>query len=276
MLDWEYFWQIESEYAASLDRISTLSWDLDEEYGGNDLVLPDGYDLLAAHAVGLDVRTGDVVQTVTHTGPQATVATNHSTWEADAVVVTLPLGVLKGSSVTFDPPLPAPHAAAIARLGFGPALKLGLEFDAIAWPADRQFLAQIGTPGNASWIFSNLAVVGSGPILVMEAYDEEARRLESAPLETAVVEVIATLRRAIPGLPEPVAVARSSWNESPFAGGGFSFWATGSGPDDIQVLATPASERLVLAGEHTNPEFPGTVHGALKSGQRAARQLMRG
>jgi len=52
--------------------------------------------------------------------------TNSTTYKADAVIVTLPLGVLKESlrsnginSIQFMPPLPEWKTAAMNRLGFG-------------------------------------------------------------------------------------------------------------------------------------------------------------
>jgi hypothetical protein len=48
--------------------------------------------------------------------------------DADAVVVTLPLGVLKAGMVRFDPPLPPRKQSAIDRLGFGALNKVLLLF----------------------------------------------------------------------------------------------------------------------------------------------------
>jgi len=41
------------------------------------------------------------------------------TYRAEAVLVTVPLGVLKENVITFDPPLPEEKQSAIDRLGFG-------------------------------------------------------------------------------------------------------------------------------------------------------------
>lgn len=42
-----------------------------------------------------------------------------STFHADVLICSLPLGVLKSDAVTFDPPLPPRKRQAIERLGFG-------------------------------------------------------------------------------------------------------------------------------------------------------------
>jgi polyamine oxidase len=42
----------------------------------------------------------------------------------------------------------------------------------------------------------------------------------------------------------------------------------------MRALAEPAGERLMFAGEATNPEFFGTVHGAYLSGVREAERIL--
>ena len=54
-----------------------------------------------------------LVQTV------STVTGKSEAFEADAVLVTVPLGVLKASAIQFDPPLPEWKKTVIHRMGFG-------------------------------------------------------------------------------------------------------------------------------------------------------------
>lgn len=59
------------------------------------------------------------------------------------MVVTVPLGVLKGRSVQakiqFEPPLPPWKLEAIQQLGFGIENKVILLFEEVFWPADPFF-----------------------------------------------------------------------------------------------------------------------------------------
>ena len=59
--------------------------------------------------------------------------------EADAVLITVPLGVLKARSVTFKPPLPPWKRQAIERLGFGPIEKVVLLFEKRFWEEGVDF-----------------------------------------------------------------------------------------------------------------------------------------
>ena len=58
---------------------------------------------------------------------------DRQSFRADAVICTLPLGVLKAQTVRFDPPLPARKTGAIQRLGFGLLNKVALLFPYAFW-----------------------------------------------------------------------------------------------------------------------------------------------
>jgi len=69
-------------------------------------------------------RTGDRVRQVrvrqvARDSPVTVVCADGTRIGADAVVVTVSLGVLKSSMIQFDPELPAEKTTAISRLGFG-------------------------------------------------------------------------------------------------------------------------------------------------------------
>lgn len=57
--------------------------------------------------------------------------------EADAVISTLPLGVLRHELVNFDPPLPNDMQSAIAAFSYGALGKVFFEFDDVFWSKDN-------------------------------------------------------------------------------------------------------------------------------------------
>lgn len=92
----------------------------------------NGYSCVpVALSEGLDIRLNTAARAVRYStsGVEVWAATSrnptntHTVYKADAVLVTLPLGVLKASAapsaVAFNPPLPDWKAQAIQRLGFG-------------------------------------------------------------------------------------------------------------------------------------------------------------
>jgi monoamine oxidase len=65
-----------------------------------------------------------------------------------------------------------------------------------------------------------------------------------------------------------------NWSTDPFARGAYSYACVG-GLEARRKLAEPIDATLYFAGEATNWEgYSGTVHGALASGERAAREIL--
>lgn len=65
------------------------------------------------------------------------------------------------------------------------------------------------------------------------------------------------------------------WQTDPFSLGAYSYAAVG-GMDAAKALATPVANTLYFAGEATNGcGYNGTVHGAIATGLRAAKELLR-
>jgi monoamine oxidase len=64
------------------------------------------------------------------------------------------------------------------------------------------------------------------------------------------------------------------WQADPFARGAYSYAAVG-GMDAAAKLAEPVANALYFAGEATNSDgYNGTVHGAIATGLRAAKELL--
>jgi hypothetical protein len=109
------------EFGADISDLSILSYDGPSTLRGGDVVFPQGYsqivDVLAA---GRDIRLDHPVAQVDHSGPTVAVTTESGeVFEADRVVVTVPLGVLKAGAISFTPALPAAMRDAIGALNMG-------------------------------------------------------------------------------------------------------------------------------------------------------------
>ncbi|CAH0234647.1 Dehydrosqualene desaturase [Microbacterium oxydans] len=75
------------------------------------------------------------------------------------------------------------------------------------------------------------------------------------------------------GVPVPAATVRSTWSSDPFAMGAASFTPVGVIAGTRTALATPVSDRLFFAGEATDEEEPGTMRGAIRSGERVVDEI---
>lgn len=71
----------------------------------------------------------------------------------------------------------------------------------------------------------------------------------------------------------PAAFLRSAWAEDPFAHGAASFTPAGAPASARETLAMSLDARVFFAGEATDTESPGTMRGAIRSGERVATDL---
>lgn len=268
---------VEHEYGADWDDLSAWSYDEAGAFAGGDALFPQGYDQLASHAAqGLDIRLGAKVRAVTATrdGIRLTFADGTQT-EADAMVCTLPLGVLQSGDVTFDPPLAPERQEAIASLGMGLLNKCWLRFDAPPPVPAADWILNLGPPADLWPEWVNPSAAKPAPLLL--AFNASPRADEVEAWDDAAT--LASARDALRGMfgaafPAPVAAQVTRWRADPLAYGSYSFHAIGTGADTRRALAgLDWDGRLAFAGEAASPDHPATVHGAWLSGLAAAQAL---
>jgi|CXWL01.1.fsa_nt_gi monoamine oxidase len=274
-LDYAVVSEVEQEWAADVEDLSFDGWDQDGELPGGDVLLLDGYDRIAAlQAAGLDVRLGKVVRRVERTAEQVRVTTDGGLFTAPRAVVALPLGVLQ-ADVTFAPALPARKLRALAHLGMGVLDKLYLRFPRPFWSgADSQLLGYVATTRGSYAEWLDLHHATGEPVLLVFHAGSAAVAVEAKTDAVLAAEAMVVLRSIFgAGAPDPLAVRAVRWAADPFSHGSYSHLRTGGVPGDYDALAAAIDDRLFFAGEATHRRFPATVHGALLSGQRAAREL---
>ena len=185
--------------ATGAGTLNFWAYMLNSEYSGKEYLFPDGYDqILANYAGDYSVSLQNVVTAINYGGDGVSVISTNGTSHFDAVIVTVPLGVLKASSIQFTPALPASHQNAIAKLGFGTLDKVYLQFDDVFWNRDTHSLATPFTglpPGHFNaWL--NLYPVVNKPILVCFNGGPAALELASQPDEVIVEMARSTIFQA--------------------------------------------------------------------------------
>jgi monoamine oxidase len=274
-VDWHFQALVREDCSADMDGISFLWWDEGYEvYGYGDSLFVNGYGALAAAmAQGLDIRLGQIVEQIAYVpGAAVQVATRHATFEADAVIVTLPLGVLKAGAVRFDPPLPERKQQAIARLGMGSLTKIFLHFHTPFWPRDQYVFGYAGGPlDERPTVVINLWKTHRIPVLLLLAGGTLGLAIERWPADQLHTWATAIVRETFgEQAPAPISIRRSGWGHDPFTLGAYSYIAVGATPADIDALAEPVDERVFFAGEATYRHHWAATQGAYVSGLRAA------
>ncbi|XP_052781914.1 lysine-specific histone demethylase 1A-like [Mya arenaria] len=297
ILDW-HFANLEFANATPLSLLSLKHWDQDDdfEFSGSHLTVRNGYSCVpVALSEGLDIKLNTAVRQVrvTTTGVEVVISnaknnSNQQTLKADAVLCTLPLGVMKESvrggginSVQFTPPLPEWKSAAIQRMGFGNLNKVVLCFDRIFWDPNANLFGHVGSTTASRgelFLFWNLY---KAPVLLALVAGEAAAIMENVSDDVIVGRSIAVLKSIFGNnaVPQPKETLVTRWRADPWARGSYSFVAAGSSGNDYDLMATPISSqqgaqpRLFFAGEHTIRNYPATVHGAMLSALRESGRI---
>ncbi|MCB2066282.1 MAG: FAD-dependent oxidoreductase [Erythrobacter sp.] len=269
------------DVAEDPQRVSASGWDLGYElFGYGDSTLFEGIGAIAprlaqnlAPAVAIELER-EVTQIAHGEDGVTALCADGSRWTAASAVITLPLGVFKAGTVAFAPDLPPAKQQAIDRLGMGALAKLALRFDACHWPRATYCFALPPYRQAASGVVVNRASADGTPELIMVAGGDLARQLEAMDEAEALAWGMAELRALFgPDLPDPLALRRTQWTCDPFARGSYAHVALGSTPRDFATLAQPVDSRLFFAGEATSSDQWATIHGAWRSGLRAAAEV---
>ncbi len=195
---------------------------------------------------------------------------------AKSAIVTLPLGVLQARQVAFSPE-PAEILALADCLVMGPAARVVYEFDSAFW---KQFVVL----KDVSFVFAPEAIPPTwwttnpkpGSTLTGWIGGRKTERLDMHQLPELGLETLALLLGSTLDDLKSHLLGRHihDWLTDPHSLGAYTYVPKGA-IDASGQLSLPVAQTLYFAGEHTDTTGHwGTVHGALRSGYRAARQLL--
>ncbi|XP_066352431.1 lysine-specific histone demethylase 1 homolog 2-like [Miscanthus floridulus] len=285
VLDW-HFANLEFSNAGCLSELSLAHWDQDDPYemGGDHCFLAGGnYRLIHALSDGVPVLYEKKVSRIEHgrDGVSVTVE-GGQIFQADMVLCTVPLGVLKSGSVVFDPELPEEKLGAIKRLGFGLLNKVAMVFPHVFWDEDIDTFGCLNKESSKRgefFLFYSYHTVSGGAVLIALVAGEAALEFEKVDPVVSLHRVLGILK-GIYGpkgvtVPDPVQSVCTRWGSDPFCSGSYSHIRVGSSGADYDILAESVNDRLFFAGEATNRAYPATMHGALLSGLREASKIRR-
>ena len=264
------------EYGADMNDLSLWEWDQDEEFGGEEVIFPGGYNQITnGLAKGLDIRLETVVKTIRYGDDGVVVETTAGDFVADQAVVTFPLGVLKQASVKFEPPLPESKQSAIQKLAMGVLNKVYLRFPEVFWDENVETISSLGDVlGEWSDWLSFVPFTGE-PVLMAFHGGDKGFALENLSDDVIVAGAMKTLQVMFgESVPEPIGVLITRWGKDPFALGAYSHIPPFASGEDYDALFEPVDDKLYFAGEATSREYPSTVHGAYLSGLAAAREML--
>ncbi|MEO6002018.1 MAG: NAD(P)/FAD-dependent oxidoreductase [Opitutus sp.] len=240
----------------------------------------------------VEVRLGQVAHRVEWRQDGVTVVAGRSQWRAKVLLVTVPLGVLRApagakGAIRFDPPLKDKERV-WAAVETGEALRVIFRLRADVWQRGvmpKELRARSGRAfgflHSKEKFFPVWWSEAPAPIIVGWTGGPAVRKLAGQSRSRIFREAKRTLARLLdcaePSLDRLVVDQQThDWTADPLTRGAYSFSKAGN-EDVPKALARPIDDVLFFAGEATaDPLELGTVHGALASGARAAKEILAG
>jgi monoamine oxidase len=193
-----------------------------------------------------------------------TVGTDAGELDAQAAVIAIPTAPL--GEIAFDPPLRGATAMALASVRYGQNAKL---FVALRAPSPPSAIMSVR---RRFWSYTQLDANGE-PAPFVTGYAGTAGAVEELAGSAPPIRWIEELTALRPELElNPEGALLSTWHDDPWVRGSYSARSLSSPLRDAE-LSNPIGP-LYFAGEHTAGDWHGLMEGALRSGHRAARQLL--
>jgi len=274
LLDW-HFAELEYALGCPINKLGIYYEDDEQIFGGNHWMLVQGFSqIVDAMKTDLDVQLNTGVRKITVTKnccKVLTYQTDHTNSPyteitADAVLCTLPLGILKDSyqascryaldpinieqqktlqkgyqPVIFSPPLPKWKTQAYEKLGCGNLNKILLHFDKSFWDNDLHLFGVVNHKAISRGEFFLFWHYGRTPTLTGLMSGEAADLMEKLP-DVEILERCLDVLRSIYGntnVPAPKDYVVTRWRKDPWARGAWSFMQTGTSGDDYDACAEP-------------------------------------
>ena len=277
----------ETEFAASSETIPAQAFlellpppgeptDPGDELGVKNTAFPQGYNQITDYlARGLDIRLNTIVRRIDYSGDSVQIFTDHERYEADVVIVTVPIGVLKAGKIEFSPALPERKQAAIDRMGSGVLNKLYLRFPYVFWEREPDVLGFSRPERGGFAVWHNMEKITGQPILMAFSSGQSAIDIEDLRDPEIIALAMERLRGFYgDGIPEPMDYEITRWHSDPFSLGSYSYFALATEVGDRAILAEPVGNKVLFAGEATIDRAFAQVPGAYMTGLREADRII--
>lgn len=198
-------------------------------------------------------------------------------YETDRILVTVPVKILQGDTITFQPALPSYKQAAIDAVQIPHGIKVFIEFAERFYPDLTGVGALLGDEAlNKIYYDAAFRKEAERNVLALFWVSDRAEAYTQLSDDEVIDAVLAELDEIFDGKASRHYVRHvvQNWTAEEFIGGAYTFGHTGDAYRVIRDLSRPINSRLYFAGEATDQENWATVHGAMQSGYAAVERLL--
>jgi len=294
--------ELEIPYAEDTEKLAANVLRNDGYYPGKHVILRNGMSsIIDALSYDIDIRLNTFVtkveysqdKVIIHTTETKKVSPDRSCnachanilteevistyeYEAERVLITLPVTILKNEAVVFEPPLPKYKQDAINNIQHGLMDKVFLRYEKAFWKEGARFFSKLNDIQSDIFEFMNMRVIyNNKPILIAFFGARNAKRLELLD-DNSLINYITDELKAMFGsdVPKPVEIIRTRWHQAPLSLGSYPVIPPGFKSELFVDMAKSVDNKLFFAGDATEKKYYASAHGAFNSGARAANEII--
>ncbi|MEI6312786.1 MAG: NAD(P)/FAD-dependent oxidoreductase [Bacteroidota bacterium] len=233
----------------------------------------DFFDKHIAATISDKISLNTIVSSIDYSQDMISIKdNNNNTYQADKVIISVPITILKSSDITFTPALPTSKTAAFSKIGMDAGMKVFLKFSTNFYDENI-----IGGSICAAYADEKIGKTGNSNVLLAFIMGDQAAYLTSLGSDTAITNaLLEELDAMYDG--EATATFISSyvqnWTTKPFIRGAYSFSTVGMG-DARKIAAESIDKKIYFAGEAMNINgHHQTVFGAAETGYREVINIL--
>jgi monoamine oxidase len=220
------------------------------------------------------IRFGEEVVGIDRSASRVTVVTRTGEFRARRVILTPPRPVL--DRLRHHPELPPAYDQLLQRQPMGAVTKVHAMYDEPFWRADGLSGAVVSDTGPIQVVYDNSPASGRPGVLVGFFEGNASRQAFTAtPAQRRATSLGCFARYFGARARSPKAFHEMEWAAEPFTRGAYG---TYSPPGVLTALGAATDGPigpLHFAGDGTSAQWPGYMDGAIRSGERAAREVLR-
>ncbi len=237
-------------------------------------------------AVSPSIKYGTAITSIDYSSdPIMLTAEGGGSFQADKVIVTVPLSIIKTNGISFSPGLPGEFTSSLAKIGMGASLRVVVEFKQNFWGDTVGFiLGSSNVPEFLSFGLTRSEFNATLSVTINGAKAEAYSSLGDGVISNILADIdllyagkgTQFVRRiVVDGLETDPIFIREDWTTRPYILGGYSYPLPGATNEDRKAIGAPINKKLFFAGEATDiTGNAGMVNGALASAERCAQEVV--
>lgn len=200
-------------------------------------------------------------------------------YQADKVLITVPLTILQQERIDFTPALPAAKKEAISQVSMGDGIKVFIAFKTKFYPDVLTFGNIFKAIRAEEKLFYDAAFgkASKDNILGLFTINKAASAYTKLSSEQEIIrKILGELDAIFEGKASPNYLRHivQNWSAEPYIRGAYSYEFTENQWDTVSLLSRPVADKLYFAGEALSVENQAMVHGACESAYAAVAQVL--